>query len=240
MGIRKMVGDANKTPAIAVLLVCEHSIFREGLRKLIEHEPGLTVVADVPDAEEAMRVAAAVRPVILIVGFSGRPLIRMMRSLQELTPGDERMRTIVITSTIHKTHMFEALQLGAAGILLNETPARVLFDSIRSVAAGEYWVGRTRLSGAVPSLHAPVRNTDGSAADSEFGLTQRELEIVAAVRRGDSNRVIARQFSITENTVKHHLTRVFAKTGVVSRLELAVFAMKHQIAQETTTPEVNA
>src|SRR5919199_1547334 len=130
MGIRNTVGDVNKTPAIAVLLVCEHSIFREGLRKLIEHEPGLTVVADVANAEEAMRVAAAVRPVILIVGFSGRPLIKMMRSLQELAPGEEHTKTIVVTSTIHKTHMFEALQLGAAGILLNETPSRVLLESI--------------------------------------------------------------------------------------------------------------
>ena len=81
-------------------------------------------------------------------------------------------------------------------------------------------------------MAAPAAPTNGSATKLAFGLTSRELDIVAAVRRGDSNRAIARRFSLSEDTVKHHLTRVFDKTGVFSRLELAMFAIKHGLGED--------
>ena len=228
MRIANVGADGQNGSTIAVVLLGEHSIFREGVRKLLENEPGISVVGDVTDARDVARMASAVRPVILIVGLSGRPLIRAMRLLHELAPSPQQHSgTIVVTNSIHKTDMFEALRLGAGGILLNETPTRVLFDTVRSVAAGDRWTACSRLTVAadVPQ----TTDAGDAAANTGLALTQRELEIVAAVRRGDSNRTIARQFAITESTVKHHLTRIFVKTGVVSRLELAVFAMKARL-----------
>lgn len=211
---------------VEILLVDDHLIFREGLRRLLEDEPDFSVVAHVSEPDEALRVAVELRPDILITGLSSRPLVRMMQSLQQTSgDADRPLRTIVLTTEIEKTHMVQALQLGVSGILLRDSSAQLLFESIRGVMAGECWVGRERLTSLVESLRRPGASLDRPSAKTRFGLTARELEIVASVRRGETNKAIARRYSIREDTVKHHLTRIFDKIGVYSRLELAVFAI---------------
>jgi len=226
-------GATSDTPTIAVLLASEHLIIREGLRKLLEAEPGVVVVGDVSDPHEALTVTRAVKPHVVIIGFSGRPLIRTLRSLRQLAPAGEYGRAIVLAARIDNKHMAQALQLGAGGILLKDTSARVLVESIRTVAAGER-VSPSKNGSADGNgglLH-PARERDGVAQAPQFGLTSRELDIVAAVRRGESNRAIARRLALSEDTVKHHLTNVFDKTGVASRLELALFAMQHALGED--------
>ena len=219
--------EAADAPTIAVLLASEHLIIREGLRKLLEGEPGVVVVGDVSDPHEAMTVARAVKPHVVIVGFSGRPLIRTLRSLHQLAPAGEYGRAIVLAARINNKQMAQALQLGACGILLKETSAKVLIESVRTVAAGETVAPPTNGGSDNGGPPPPLRGRDGVVPAPQFGLTSRELEIVAAVRRGESNRAIARRLALSEDTVKHHLTNVFDKTGVASRLELALFAMQH-------------
>jgi two-component system, NarL family, nitrate/nitrite response regulator NarL len=219
---------------VNILLVDEYVIFREGLRKLLEAEPDFTVVGDAADPEEAVRVSRETQPDVLISGLSGRPLIRMMRTLQQQSAGADphAVRTIVLTTTIEKTQMVQALQLGVSGILLKETSSQLLFESVRSVAAGECWVGRERLTDLVESLRQATTRGGRPIRPARFGLTPRELEVVDAVRRGETNKAIARRFAITEDTVKHHLTRIFDKVGVFSRLELALFAINHGLRQD--------
>ena len=230
MRVTHDAGETHDTPTIAVLLASEHLIVREGLRKLLEAEPGVVVVGDVSDPQEALTVTRAVKPHVVIVGFSGRLLIRTLRSLRQLAPAGEYGRVIVLAPRIDKKQMVQALQLGVGGILLKETSARELVESVRKVVAGER-IGTSRdLAGSGEPL---LRNrVDESGTTQQFGLTSRELDIVAAVRRGDSNRAIARRLALSEDTVKHHLTSVFDKTGVASRLELAVFAMQYGLGDD--------
>ena len=175
----------------------------------------------------------AVKPHVVIIGFSGRPLIRTLRSLRQLAPAGEYGRAIVLAARIDNKHMAQALQLGAGGILLKDTSARVLVESIRTVAAGERLAPSTNGSSDNGGSPHPVRGRDAAAQSPQFGLTSRELDIVSAVRRGESNRAIARRLALSEDTVKHHLTNVFDKTGVASRLELALFAMQHGLGENT-------
>ncbi|HMC69148.1 MAG TPA: response regulator, partial [Mycobacteriales bacterium] len=159
-----------------MLLASEHLIIREGLRKLLEAEPGVVVVGDVSDPHEALTVTRAVKPHVVIIGFSGRPLIRTLRSLRQLAPAGEYGRAIVLAARIDNKHMAQALQLGAGGILLKDTSARVLVESIRTVAAGER-VSPSKNGSADGNgglLH-PVRERDGVAQAPQFGLTSREL-----------------------------------------------------------------
>ena len=223
-------GETHDTPAIAVLLASEHLIVREGLRKLLEAEPGIVVVGDVSDPQEAATVTRAVKPHVVIVGFSGRPLIRTLRSLRQIAPAGEYGRAIVLAARLDNKHVAQALQLGAGGILSKDTSARTLIESVRGVAAGER-VGAPTDSGPDNggSPHTQQRDT---ARPVQFGLTARELDIVAAVRRGESNRAIAQRLALSEDTVKHHLTNVFDKTGVTSRLELALFAMQNGLGAD--------
>ena len=233
MRITGTAGDANDAAAIAIVLVAEHLVLREGLRRLLEAEPGFTVIGDVSDPEEAIGVARTNKPVILVVGFSGRPLIRIVRTLHQLAPGGATGRTIVLTTKIARPHALQAREFGVSKILLKEASSRTLVETVRSVAAGELNGGSpTTASHTVIAAPSPAPPVNGSATKTAFSLTSRELDIVAAVRRGDSNRAIARKFSLSEDTVKHHLTRVFDKTGVFSRLELAMFAIKHGLGDD--------
>jgi len=231
MRITGSAGDVDDAAAIAILLVAEHLVLREGLRQLLEAEPGFTVIGDVSDPEDAIAVARTMEPIILVVGFSGRPLIRIVRTLHQLAPGASG-RTIVLTTKIARPHVLQARELGVSEILLKEASSRLLVETVRSVAAGGRNGRSTAPSAAAEVVAAPAAPTNGSATKLAFGLTSRELDIVAAVRRGDSNRAIARRFSLSEDTVKHHLTRVFDKTGVFSRLELAMFAIKHGLGED--------
>ncbi|PYR02456.1 MAG: DNA-binding response regulator [Acidobacteria bacterium] len=225
------VGDSNDKPTIAVLLAGEHLLVREGLRKLLEGEPGIVVVGDVADPQEALTVTRAVKPKVVIVAFSGRPLIRTLRSLRQLAPAGDYGRAIVLAARITGKQMTQALQLGVAGILLKEPSARTLVERLRTVAADDH-AGRAVDMQSEPTP-ATIRTSDSTAAPvPHFSLTSRELDIVSAVRRGESNRAIARRLALSEDTVKHHLTSVFDKTGVASRLELALFAMQHGLGED--------
>jgi DNA-binding NarL/FixJ family response regulator len=147
-----------------------------------------------------------------------------MPTLQELTLGGHHVRTIMLTTSIEKTHVVQAQQHGVSGILLKETSPQVLYESVRSVAAGHCWLGSERLDDLLEGLRHL-----GPASENRFGLTLRELEIADAVRRGDTNKTIGRELSITPDTVKHHLTKIFAKIGVCNRLQLAMFAQNHTL-----------
>jgi DNA-binding NarL/FixJ family response regulator len=112
---------------------------------------------------------------------------------------------------------------------LKASPRQVLLKSIRNVTAGQYWLDEDSLPMVIEALRKFVPRQNGSAPRKDFGLTQRELEIVGRVANGASNKEVGQKFSISERTVKHHLTNVFDKLGVSSRLELAVFAREHRL-----------
>ncbi len=113
----------------------------------------------------------------------------------------------------------QALEHGARGVLAKNSPKEVLFKSIRCVAAGEYWVGREQMANLFQYLRESKRR---SAAEPK--LTWRESEVVSAILTGHSNKDIAHQYSISEETVKHHITNIFRKLKVCNRLELALYA----------------
>ena len=109
------------------------------------------------------------------------------------------------------------------------TASEILFKCISAVMAGQYWVGRDSMTDLVHYLWDQRPSSSGEARKPNFGLTERELEIVSAIANGCTNRDIAEEFSISEQTVKHHLTSIFDKTGVSNRLELALFAISHRL-----------
>jgi DNA-binding NarL/FixJ family response regulator len=126
--------------------------------------------------------------------------------------------------------MVEALQLGARGIVLKESATEVLFRSIHEVMSGRHWVGREPVESLQAFLMKDLAET--VSPKNSYGLTPREVEIVAAIVRGQSNKEIAATFSIREDTVKHHLTSIFGKVGVGTRLELALFALEHKLVSK--------
>ncbi|PYU89149.1 MAG: DNA-binding response regulator [Acidobacteria bacterium] len=215
---------ANK---IRIMIADDHPLFRDGLRKLLESEAGFEVVGEAADGGEVARLADELKPDILLLDIA-MP-VSGMEALRALAKASAPVRTILLTAAIEKRQIVEALQIGARGVVLKEAATQLLFKSIRSVMAGQYWVGRDAVSDLVKYLRDLMPPSGESKIKKNFGLTPREMEVVEAIVAGYTNKEIAEKFTISEQTVKHHLTNIFDKLGVFNRLELAVFAINNRL-----------
>lgn len=220
---------------IRVLIADSQPIFRDGLRMLLEAHEGYNVVGAVGDAAEATRLTLLLKPDILLLDLA-MPYHPGLEALREFASSSAEVRILVFAATIEKGEILEALQLGARGVLLKQSTTQLLHKSIRSVIAGQCWLGRESVSDVAGALEG-LGGSLPRRAQRKFGLTPRELEIASRVVAGYSNKEIAQKLCVSEQTVKHHLTNIFDKLGVYSRLELALFVVHHRLLGDmTTTP----
>lgn len=211
---------------VRVLVADDHPIFRHGLRMSLHAEPDFRVVGEAADPAEAVNLVRKLKPDILLLGLVN-PMAFGMEALRELTNCSTLVRTILLSVAIEEEELVEALRLGVRGFIRRDAAPQVVIKSIRTVMAGQYWVGRDSVPNLVQYIQRLAAGPVEKTRQKTFGLTPRELEIVSAIIAGSTNKAIAQQFSLSEDTVKHHLTHIFDKLGVSSRLELAVLAISH-------------
>jgi DNA-binding NarL/FixJ family response regulator len=218
-----------KAQPIRIVLADDHPIFRDGLRRLLEAESDLKVIGEARDGAEAVRLARQLKPEIMLLDLA-MPKHPGLEALRELsTGGANSVRIILLTAAAEKNQIVEALQLGARGVVLKDSATQLLLKAIHTVMAGEYWVVRESVSNLVQHLQTLMQTSQQDARQKKFGLTPRELEIVSAVVAGFANKEIAEYFKISEDTVEHHLSNIFDKLGVSTRLELALFAVNQSL-----------
>jgi len=213
---------------VRILIADDHPIFRQGLRMLLEAEPGFQVVGEGRDGIEAVRLTRELGPDILLLDVA-MPRADGLEALRELSASPTSTRVILLAAAIDRANIVRALQYGARGVVLKESATEVLLKGIRGVMAGQYWVGHEQVSHLVAALRGLMSEVEPEASPQTFGLTEREIEIVAAITAGHVNKYIAEKLMISEKTVKHHLTNIFDKLGVSNRLELALFALHHRL-----------
>ncbi len=216
--------DSNQ-PRIRVLIVDDHPLFREGLRMLLEAEQGFEVVGEAGDGHQAVEVTARLEPDIVLLDVS-MPRLTGLDALAHIGRQCPRVRIVLLTATIERRQMVDALKLGARGVILKEAASLMLYRCLRDVMAGGLWVEH----GVVEDLVQALREPDAGGPAPMAQLTVRERQIVSAIVEGATNEDIATQFGMRRQTVKNHLSSIFDKCGVSSRLELALFAMSHGIA----------
>jgi DNA-binding NarL/FixJ family response regulator len=225
--------EARRAPVarrrVTIVVVHDHEMVREGLRHLLEAQPGFRVLGGVANGADAIRDVAHSKPDILLldgaVAKGGGAGV-----LDELSAGGAATRAVVLVPAIDSADVAELLRRGARGVLLSSAPTAVLFECLRRVANGQYWVGGEEVRNVVEYMgRAGVAPRDEQERPV---LTPRELDIVSAIVSGLGNRDMARQFSLSEQTVKHHLTRIYDKLGVANRLELALYAIQRRLVDE--------
>ncbi len=212
---------------IRIVIADDHPIFRDGLRRLLESEGDMKVIGEACDGHEAVKMATSLKPDILLLDLAmpHHTGLDAIRDMSQGGAGIGSVRIILLTAAVEKKQIVEALQLGARGVVLKDSATQLLLKSIHAVMSGEYWVGRDSVSNLVVYLRNLMQSTNEETKQKKFGLTPRELEIVSAIVAGYANREIADYFKISEDTVKHHLSNIFDKLGVSTRLELALFAV---------------
>jgi DNA-binding NarL/FixJ family response regulator len=215
--------DSGEPARIQIVIADDHALIREGLRRLIESEPDLQVVGEAADGNGAVDAAATLMPDVLLLDVS-LPDGDGVDALRRISAVAPQSRVLLVTAGISDVDLQEALRYGARGVVFKTAASELLLKAIRTVAAGEHWVSRqivNQLARAVADLQDQQRSIRNGPV-----LTRREEEVLVLVAEGRSNKEIAARLDVSENTVKHHITKVFEKSRCQSRIELMRYAQE--------------
>lgn len=218
--------------SINIFLICDLSIFRTALRMLIDSEPRLNVLGEAADANTASEEIAKLRPDLILVDISD---IDESALLPLTSPRISKIPVLVLTRKDQVEFYQQCLKLGIRGLVSKQNGADVLYKAIEKVWAGEFWFDRSIMGATIRHMINEKQSfLDNPAVQKANGMTDREKEVVELICRGMKNKGIAEKLFIAETTVRHHLTSVFNKLEVASRLELVIYAFKHQLVKIPT------
>ena len=226
-------GDETGTPVIRVLVVEDQTLFRDGLMKLLGEQAELEVVGTTDSLVVAVEQIRRSRPDIALLGWpaSSPNSQRIFTTIHE---AKAPTRVIMLVKDDVKEDFVEAVRQGCCGIVPKQTSTELLIKSIRRVHAGEFWLDRATTAEVIRRLAKKGGSSNGTSSrlgvrDQGAALSQREREIVILVAQGFKNKEMAERMFISEQTVKNHLHNIFDKLGVSDRLELALYAIHHNL-----------
>lgn len=205
---------------IELFLAEDHTVVREGLRKILEQQPDLRVVGEAHRGDDALEAIARLRPNVALLDFR-LPGLSGVEVTTRVVAAWPEVKVVILSAYDDVDYVVAALQAGVAGYLLKTVRSEDLVAAVRAVHAGE-----AVLQPAVAQKLAQYWQRRG-AGDADVRLTPRELEVLRLLARGLPNKLIARRLGIRLHTVEGHLANLFAKLGVTSRTEAALYAVHH-------------
>jgi DNA-binding NarL/FixJ family response regulator len=208
---------------IRLLLVDDEELVRSGLRMILQSSGDIEVVAEAADGAQAVEQVRRRRPDIVLMDIR-MPIMDGLAATRELTALPDPPKIIVLTTFELDEYVHTALQHGAVGFLLKDTPPRDLIQAVRTVAAGNAMLSPTVTKRLLAEFTARGSSRAVAAQQQLEALTEREREVVVAVAQGLSNAEIGRRLFMSEATVKAHVSRVLAKLGMSNRVQAAILA----------------
>lgn len=218
---------------ITILLADDHKIVREGTRQLLEQWPDFRIVGEAADGAEAVRLAAELRPAVVVMDVR-LPVLNGIEATRAITAQAPGVQVLILSAYEDDGYIFPLLEAGASGYLLKTGSGQELADAIRAVHAGDTALA-PRIAAKVVRRLSTANSQHGAAAS--YGLTERELEVLRAAAQGNSNKAIALVLSISPQTVQVHLRNIFGKLGVSSRSEAIAYALNHRLITLETTDD---
>ena len=221
--------QAPPAPALRVLLIDDHTLFRSGLLELLKRR-GIEVAAAVGDGLEGCRLAAELNPDVVLLDVR-MPEMNGLQVLDELSEAGPGIPVVMLTTSTEERDLVKSLRGGAKGYLLKDMEPDELIDSLHKIVAGKTVVApdMTGVLAKVVQGEEPAERSVTRFSE----LTPREMEILRHLAEGQSNKVIARDLGISDGTVKLHVRAILKKLGVQSRVEAAVLAVEERVRQRT-------
>lgn len=212
---------------VRVLLVDDHTLFRSGVRALLQRHEGFEVVGEAADSLEGVRRARELHPDVVLLdlhmpGISGKDAVKLF--LEEVPD----THVIMLTVSEAAEDLVDTLRAGASGYLLKNIETEILLDSIRRAVSGDSVVSTEMTTKLVSGLRASPAS--GEVDVARESLSPREREILGYVAKGASNKEIARSLDLAESTVKIHVQHILRKLNLSSRVQAAVYAIEHGLA----------
>lgn len=214
---------------IRVLLADDQALFREALRTLISLQPDLEVVGEAANGKEALTMAAALRPDVVLMDLQ-MPIVNGVVATRQLHAEQPSCRVIALTTFDEDEYVFDCLRAGAVGYLLKDAPSETLFAAIRAAARGESFLQPSVTTRVLAEFTRLSEQPGASTTVLIEPLSEREREILRLIAKGSSNREIADELFITEGTVKNHVTNILGKLDVRDRTQAALKARELGLA----------
>jgi DNA-binding NarL/FixJ family response regulator len=221
----------SERPPIRIFLVDDHPIVRAGLRMLIESQPQFQVVGEASSGGGALTQIAQQQPetILLSLDPGDEQSLDIVTQLQAVTSS---ARVLLLTRQRDARIHQQAVRLGVAGIVLKDQPSETLIRAIEQLHAGDVWLDRSLMASVLAEMaQAPSAPRLSPEAAKIALLTQRERAVIGLIGEGLKNKQIGARLSISETTVRHHLTSIFNKLDVADRLALVIYAYRHKLAQ---------
>jgi two-component system nitrate/nitrite response regulator NarL len=219
---------AKEQPVIRVLVADDHAIFRDGLRKLLNSDDSITIVGEAQNGTECIKLLNKLKPDVLLLDLR-MPDKDGLAVLEEVNFSNLPTRVVLLTAPEDDRDVIRAMRLGARGVVLKQSATDLLVKSIHRIHSGEIWLDN-RLTAEL--MKAFSQSSESGQRREKPLLTDREREVVQHVAQGFRNKQIAEKLFISEQTVKNHLHNIFDKLGLSDRLELALYAIHHQLIDQ--------
>ena len=203
--------------AIRVVLADDHAVVRKGVREFLEDEPDIEVVGEASDGQQAVELAVALRPDVVVMDVAMPELsgVEATKRIRSLAP---TVRILALTAYDDEPYIFGLLDAGVTGYMLKTAESREIVRAVRATAAGRSALDPTVATRVVTRARQPAANAEA--------LTERELEILRRAARGLTNKQIGAELDISDRTVQNHLANIYAKLEVASRTEAVTVALQ--------------
>ena len=218
--------------SVKVLIVDDQALVRAGFRMILESEPGIEIVGEASDGQEALDAARALQPDVVLMDIRMPNLDGLEATRRLVGGGGAGPRVLMLTTFDLDEYVYEALRAGASGFLLKDTPPEQLVSAIHVVASGDALLSPSITKRVIEEFIQRPPSTVAAAMPPKLQeLTARELEVLGFMARGLSNAEIARDLFVSETTVKTHVARILMKLGLRDRVQAVVFAYENGIVQ---------